>query len=103
MPEPTLERVALEDLEAEPHARLFGGDEPRTVRLSLDAGDAVAEHTHPGRTIVCHLLEGTLDLSLDGRTHRLVAGEVARFSGDQRIAPTAVESATALLVLAERS
>lgn len=102
MTEPTLDRVALAALEAEPHARPFGGDEPHTVRLSLDAGDAVAEHTHPGRTVVCHLLEGTLDLSLDGETHRLAADEVARFSGDRHIAPTAVEDATALLVLAER-
>lgn len=101
MTDTTFERVALEGLESEPHARPFGDAEPRTVRLALDAGEAVPEHSHPGRSIVCYLVEGVLDLSLDGRTHRLSAGDVARFSGDQPIAPTAVEDATVLLVLAE--
>lgn len=95
------ERVVLSELDTEPHARPFGSDEPHTVRLSLDAGQSVAEHSHPGRTIVCYVVDGVLDLSLDGETHRVSAGDLVRFDGDQDISPTAVEDTTALLVLAK--
>ncbi|AEN05249.1 Cupin 2 conserved barrel domain protein [halophilic archaeon DL31] len=97
----SLEHVSLANLDSAPHAAPFGQDEPRTVRLALDAGESVAEHEHPGKTIICYVVEGVLDLSLDGEEHRLEAGALARFSGDQAISPTAVEDASVLLVLAE--
>ena len=97
----SLEHVSLRDLESAPHAVPFGQAEPRTVKLSLAEGESVAEHSHPGRTVICYVVDGVLALSLDGEHHRLESGELARFSGDQDISPTAVEDATALLVLAE--
>ena len=39
----------LPDFDGEPHADAFPGSEPRTIRLSLDAGERVDPHRHPGR------------------------------------------------------
>lgn len=89
--------ASLDDLDARPHADAF--DEPRTVRLALDAGEAVPEHTHPDRTVVVAVLDGTLALSLDGDEHDLSAGDLVRFDGRRRVAPRAKTDATALVVL----
>lgn len=93
----------LTELDGQPHANVFPDAEPKTIRLTLDAGGEVAPHSHPDREIVFYLIEGTIELELDGETHELSAGDVARFDGDQEIAPHAVEDSTALIVLASRS
>jgi quercetin dioxygenase-like cupin family protein len=98
----TTELVALDDLEAEPHAVLFEG-EPKTIRLSLGAGDEIAAHSHPDRQIVFHLLSGSVVVALDDEEHELAPGDVARFDGDRDISPHAREDSTALLVLAPRA
>lgn len=94
--------VSLDDLAGEPHAAVFPGEEPKTVRLTLDAGESVPAHQHPGRTVVCHVLSGELDVTLGDDEVTVGAGEVARFDGGHAISPTAVEPSVALLVLAER-
>jgi quercetin dioxygenase-like cupin family protein len=92
----------LSDLDSTPQANVFPGTEPRTVRLSLSAGEEIPAHRHLDRHIVLYLLDGRLDLVLDDSTHELDAGSVVRFDGDQDISPKAVTDATALLVLASR-
>jgi quercetin dioxygenase-like cupin family protein len=94
--------VALDELDGEPHAAVFPGEEPKTVRLTLDAGESVPAHQHPGRTVVCHVLTGELDVRLGDGEVTVTAGDVARFDGGQDISPTATEPSVALLVLAER-
>lgn len=96
------ERVHLPDLADDGRAVLFDG-EPRTVRLALEAGASVPAHQHPGRDVVCHVLDGALSLRLGGESHALEAGDVVRFDGDQDISPTADTDSVALLVLAERA
>lgn len=93
----------LDELNGRPHADVFPDAEPKTIRLTLDAGGEVAPHSHPGREIVCYLVEGAIELDLGDETHELQAGDVARFDGDQEIAPRAIEKSTALIVLASRS
>ncbi|WP_436927049.1 cupin domain-containing protein [Halosimplex amylolyticum] len=94
------ESVHLPDLEGDGRGVLFEG-EPKTVRLALDAGDRVPPHQHPDREIVCYVVEGELEVALGEETVELVAGDVARFSGDRDISPEAREDSVALLVLAE--
>ncbi|GAA0526477.1 Cupin domain-containing protein [Halorubrum aquaticum] len=94
---------ALDELDGRPHANVFPDAEPKTIRLTLDAGDEVASHSHPDREIVFYLVEGRIELELGDETHELSAGDVARFDGDRDIAPRAVEESTALVVLASRS
>jgi quercetin dioxygenase-like cupin family protein len=93
----------LDDLDGRPHANAFPDAEPKTIRLTLDAGEEVATHSHPDREIVFYLVDGAIRLTLDGEAHDLSTGDVARFDGDQDIAPTAVEESTALIVLANRT
>nr|WP_156708395.1 cupin domain-containing protein [Natronomonas sp. CBA1123] len=92
----------LSELDSTPQANVFPGTEPKTVRLSLSAGEEIPPHRHPDRHIVLYLLEGRLDLVLDDSTHELDAGDIVRFDGDRQISPKAVTDATALLVLASR-
>lgn len=93
----------LDELDGKPHANVFPDAEPETIRLTLDAGEAVPAHSHPDREIVLYLTEGRIELALGDETHELIEGDVARFDGDQEIAPRAVEESTALIVLASRS
>ena len=95
--------VALEDLDGAPHAPVFPGEEPQTVKLTLEAGGAVAPHQHPDRQIVLYLVSGHLEVTVGDDSHEIRAGEVVRFDGDQYVSPEAVEDSVALLVLAERS
>lgn len=92
----------LSELDSTPHANVFPGAEPKTVRLSLSAGEAIPPHSHPDRRIVLYLIEGRLDLALDDATHELRAGEIVRFDGDREISPEALTDATALLVFTPR-
>ena len=97
----TVERVSVPDPEGEPHAAVFA-EGPRTVRLRLDAGESVPEHRHPGEDVLLYVVEGRLDLSVDGATHGLEAGDAVRFDGDLAVSPRAEEPTTALVVFAPR-
>ena len=97
-----IELRTLAELDGAPHANVFPEKEPKTIKLTLEAGESVPEHSHPGRDIVLYLLEGQIELTLDDETHDLSAGEIARFEGELDISPTAVDDSVALIVLAER-
>lgn len=97
------EHVALDDLEGTPHAVAFPDAEPRTIRLTLAAGQSVPEHDHPDREIVVYLIEGRVRFGIGEKTHVVEAGDLVRFDGDQPISPTAETDATALIVLSPRS
>lgn len=94
---------SLADLEGEPHARVFADSEPKTIRLTLEAGEEMPRHSHPDRQIVCYLVSGTIELRVDEESDTLTAGDIARFDGDHQISPRAIEDSTALLVLAPRA
>jgi len=96
-----MERITLSELDGYPHDVVLE-EGPRTVRLALEAGDGVATHSHPGRDVLIHVYEGTVDVTLDGETERVEAGELVRFDGEREVAPTAVTDAEALVVLAPR-
>lgn len=97
-PTPT-ERVSLA-ADPESGRRALFEAEPKTVRVTLTAGEAVPAHQHPERDIVFHLRSGDLELRLGPDDHSLSAGDVVRFDGAQDIALRAVTDCDALLVLA---
>ena len=74
---------SLDEIEGHPHANLFPGSEPKTIRLSLTAGEGVPAHAHPDREIVFTLVRGRIDLHLGESCHEPTAGDVAWFDGDQ--------------------
>jgi quercetin dioxygenase-like cupin family protein len=98
-----MERVALDDLDASPHAVAFPDEEPRVVKLALDAGESVDPHQHPDREVVVFLRRGQVELTLGSDVHRVTAGETVWFDGAQDISPRALEDSEALLVLAPRA
>jgi uncharacterized cupin superfamily protein len=53
--------------------------------------------------VLFHVLEGAVDVALDGDPHRVEAGEILRFEGASAVEPTAREDSTALVVLAPRA
>jgi quercetin dioxygenase-like cupin family protein len=71
--------------------------------LTLDAGESIPAHKHPGRDIVFLLRSGAVDLTLGDETLSLSPGEIVRFDGDQDISPAATADSEALLVLAATS
>ncbi|MGB9931701.1 cupin domain-containing protein [Haloarcula amylolytica] len=95
------ERATL-DGDGDGRTRLFDG-EPKTIRLTLDAGESIPAHKHPGRDIVFLLRSGAVDLTLGDETLSLSPGEIVRFDGDQDISPAATADSEALLVLAATS
>jgi quercetin dioxygenase-like cupin family protein len=95
--------VAFDDLTETPREVAFPGAEPKTVRLSLDAGEAVPGHRHPEREIVVYLTSGRLDVRIDGESNVLEPGNLLRFDGRAEVSPKAEEDSTALLVLARRT
>ena len=97
----TVENV--HEVQGAPHAQLFPESEPKTVRLTLEAGERVEPHRHPGREIVFYIIDGAIELQLGPENHELETGDVARFEGDQDISPLATEGSTALIVLARQS
>jgi quercetin dioxygenase-like cupin family protein len=97
------ETVPLDDLTERPREVAFPGDEPKTVRLTLDAGEEVPAHRHPERRIVVHLVSGRLDVRVEGESNVLESGDLLRFDGQKEVAPKAEEDSTALLVLAPRA
>lgn len=76
-------------------------EEPYTVVLGLEAGEGVPEHSHPGEAILFAVQDGELDLSVGEETRTLVAGDLARFDGDQDISVAATEDSKALVVLTD--
>jgi len=97
------EIVSIGDLEGTPHANVFPDAEPKTIRLTLDAGEKVPAHDHPDREIVLYLIEGAIELTLDDEEYDLSAGDIVRFDGRREVSPRAIEPSVALIVLAERS
>jgi quercetin dioxygenase-like cupin family protein len=68
------------------HGRFIHSDSMTLVYWTVDAGAAFPDHTHPHEQVL-NMLDGELDLLLDGRLLRLCAGDVvvippnARHSG----------------------
>lgn len=92
----------IDQLDATPHAVVFPGEEPKTIRLSLTAGESVPSHRHPDREVVLYLIAGGLELELDGACHRLETGDIAHFDGAQDISPTATDDSIAIIILSPK-
>jgi quercetin dioxygenase-like cupin family protein len=91
------------EVQGAPHAQLFPGAEPKTIRLTLEAGERVEPHRHPDREVVLYVVDGALELQLGSEHRELETGDVVRFEGDQDISPRATEGSTALIVLSRQS
>lgn len=72
----------------------------RVVMFTLDAGQALTEHTS-AKAVVVTLLEGEMDFSIGARHEILHAGDVVYLAPDERHALTAVSACRMQLVMAD--
>jgi quercetin dioxygenase-like cupin family protein len=77
---------------------LFKSDELEVVRLVLLAGKSLPPHKVPGEiTIQC--IEGRIDVTVEGTSHVLGAGQLLFLRGDVPHGVVALESASALVTI----
>lgn len=95
-----VEQATLDSLPDRKKQPLFEAN-PRTVRVRLEAGGEIAEHSHPGKNIVFFVVEGSVALQLDEESFDLSDGEMVRFDGERTIAGVAEEPTTAVVTLVE--
>lgn len=96
-----VQRASLGELSDRTNQPVFASD-PRTVRVSLDPGEGIDEHSHPGTDILFVVVEGALELQLDDERYETTGGDLLRFDGERTIAGEASEPTTVLVVLVER-
>lgn len=80
---------------------LFKSTDLEVMRLVLTAGASLPPHKVSGEiTIQC--IEGSIDVSAGGRSHRLHAGQLLYLSGDAVHGVRAIDDASALVTVALR-
>ncbi len=86
-------------LSTQPTTALFKSRDLEVMRLVLVAGKSLPPHQVTGEiTIQC--IEGAIDVSVEGRSHVLHAGQLLYLLGDALHSITALEDASALLTVA---
>ena len=87
------------DLMREATVALFKGDDLEVMRLVLQAGKSLPPHKVPGE-ITLHCLEGAVDVTSDGVSHVLRAGQLLYLRGDALHGVRALEDCSALVTIA---
>jgi quercetin dioxygenase-like cupin family protein len=78
---------------------LFKSNDLEVMRLVLLAGKSVPPHKVPGEiTVQC--VEGAIDVTAEGTSHVLRAGQLLYLSGNVLHGVTALENASALVTVA---
>lgn len=81
---------------------LFKSVDLEVMRLVLRAGEALPPHRVPGEiTVQC--IEGALDVTAEGRSHVLQAGQLLYLPGGVTHGVTALQDASALVTVALRT
>jgi quercetin dioxygenase-like cupin family protein len=89
-------------LSTERTTALFKSSDLEVMRLVLLAGKSLPPHRVPGEVTV-HCIEGSIDVTVDGKSHVLRAGQLLYLPGNALHALTALESASALVTVALKS
>jgi quercetin dioxygenase-like cupin family protein len=87
MPFCDLARRDAKELAAGVTARTFWAEQLLLSRVSLAAGSAVPAHAHPHEQAIV-VLQGALDLAIDGERHTLRAGDMFLIPGNVEHAVT---------------
>jgi quercetin dioxygenase-like cupin family protein len=78
---------------------LFKSEDLEVMRLVLPAGKSLPPHKVPGEiTVQC--IEGCIDVTAEGQSHVLRAGQLLYLPGNVPHGVTALESASALVTVA---
>jgi quercetin dioxygenase-like cupin family protein len=87
------------DLPTKMTTALFKSRDLEVIRLVLLAGKSLPPHKVPG-DITVQCTEGTVDVTADGRSHVLQAGQLLYLSGGVLHGVTALTDASALVTIA---
>jgi quercetin dioxygenase-like cupin family protein len=88
-------------LSSEKTVALFRADQIEVIRLVLVAGKALPPHKVAGEiTIQC--IEGKIDVTADGQSHVLGAGQLLYLSGNVPHGVVALDDASALVTIVLR-
>lgn len=88
-------------LATEKTVALFKAQDLEVMRLVLQAGKSLPPHQVAGE-ITIHCIEGVLDVTTDGRSHVLRAGQLLFLVGGALHGVKALEDASALVTIALR-
>jgi quercetin dioxygenase-like cupin family protein len=89
-------------LSAEKTVALFKSDDLEVMRLVLRAGKSLPPHKVAGEiTIQC--VEGSIDVTAEGQSHVLQAGQLLFLLGNVAHGVTALEDSSALVTVALKS
>lgn len=80
---------------------MFKSRDLELMRLVLAAGTSVPPHKVAGE-ITVHCIEGRLDVSFEGKSHVLGAGQMLLVAADVVHGVTALDSSSALVTVALR-
>lgn len=83
MPQIDVAALAVRELFPGLRARLIHTDRQTHSWVEVDAGASFPEHQHPHEQVVC-VIEGELELVVEGATHRLTPGVVFVIPPDAR-------------------
>ena len=83
MPLIEVDRLPVREIFPGLRARLIHSDRVSHSWVTIDAGAAFPEHHHPHEQIVS-MIEGELELVVEGVAHRLTPGQVFVFPPDAR-------------------
>jgi len=86
-------------LSTEKTTALFKSNDLEVMRLVLLAGKSLPPHKVPGE-ITIHCIEGALDVTAEGKSHVLRAGQLLYLSGHVLHGVTALEDSSALVTVA---
>lgn len=70
----------------------------RALLFEYQKGEGLPPHTHAGQLVIVAVLSGQLQLSIDGKQHRLDAGEVTTVQSEGHFSSLALEDHTRVLV-----
>jgi quercetin dioxygenase-like cupin family protein len=88
-------------LSSEKTVALFKARDLEVMRVVLLAGKSLPPHKVAGE-ISIQCIEGAIDVSADGRSHVLYAGQLVYLAGDVVHGVTAIEDSSALVTIALR-
>lgn len=85
-------------LATEPTKALFKSDQLELIRLVLQAGKSFPPHQVLGE-ITIHCIEGEIDVTVDGESHILKAGQLLFLKGGTQHGVVALQDASALVTI----
>jgi quercetin dioxygenase-like cupin family protein len=85
-------------LGSEKNIALFKSEQLEVIRLVLLAGKVFPPHAVPGE-ITLQCIEGEIDVTVDGESHLLKAGEILFLSGNVPHGVVALQDSSALLTI----